>query len=108
MSDLISKVKIKYEIDDLLERNNKLIDEWLANCIDDIIVEQPTIEPTLYGYKLYHLAFVAKLLQNKGVTEENLADVLNSADWIVGLVLEEQRKTMDEALKKVEVENDSM
>ena len=71
-----------------------------------VIAQLPTVEPTLYGYKLEHLAFVAALLQNKGVTEDNLADVLNSVDWIVGLVLEEQRKTIEEALKKVEVKYD--
>ena len=44
MSDLISKEKLKDDIAVLLEENNYLIDEWLANCIDDVIDEQPTIE----------------------------------------------------------------
>lgn len=65
------------------------------------VFDAPTIESTLYGYKLHHLAFVAALLQNKGVTEENLADVLNSVDWVVGLVLEEAKeKTMQAFIKK--------
>lgn len=44
MTDLISREKLKDDIAVLLERNSKLIDEWLANCIDDIIDEAPTIE----------------------------------------------------------------
>lgn len=28
----------------LLERNHKLIDEWLANCIDDVIEQAPTVD----------------------------------------------------------------
>ena len=44
MSDLISREKLKDDIAVLLERNNKLIDEWLANCIDDVIDEQPTVD----------------------------------------------------------------
>lgn len=86
-----------------------LISRFAPECyraVNKLISQLPPLEPTLYGYKLNHLAFVAALLQNKGVTEENLADVLNSVDWIVGMVLEEQRKTMDEALKKVEVKYD--
>ena len=44
MSDLISREKLKDDIAVLLERNDKLIDEWLANCIDDVIDEQPTVD----------------------------------------------------------------
>lgn len=44
MSDLISREKLKDDIAVLLERNDKLIDEWLANCIDDVINEQPTVD----------------------------------------------------------------
>ena len=44
MSDLISKEKLKDDIAVLLERNDKLIDEWLADCIDDVIDEQPTVD----------------------------------------------------------------
>lgn len=44
MSDLISREKLKDDIAVLLERNGELIDEWLANCIDDAIDEQPAIE----------------------------------------------------------------
>lgn len=51
MTDLISREKLKDDIAVLLERNGKLIDEWLANCIDDVIDEQPTIEaePVKHG-----------------------------------------------------------
>lgn len=51
----------------------------------------PPIE-TFYDYNLEHLAFVAALLQNKGVTEENLADVINCVDWVVGLVLDNMKE----------------
>ena len=42
--ELIDKSRLKDDIAVLLERNSGLIDEWLANCIDDVIDEQPTIE----------------------------------------------------------------
>lgn len=44
MTDLVSREKLRDDIAVLLERNGKLIDEWLAYCIDDVIDEQPTIE----------------------------------------------------------------
>lgn len=66
----------------------------------DLLSAQPTIEPTLYGYRLEHLEFVAAILQNKGVTEENLTDVLNSVDRIVGMILKEaEEKTMKSFVK---------
>ena len=49
MSDLISREKLKDDIAVLLERNDKLIDEWLANCIDDVIDEQPTVDAEKHG-----------------------------------------------------------
>lgn len=35
---------LKDDIAVLFERNEKLIDEWLANCVDDVIDEQPTAD----------------------------------------------------------------
>lgn len=69
-----------------------------------MVENEPTIEPTLYGYKLDHLAFVAALLQNKGITEENLADVLNSVDWIVGMILNKAKEKTMQVFIKNEVE----
>ncbi len=47
------------EIAVLLERNDKLIDEWLANCIDDVIEAAPTIEaePVKRGKWIYDNQF---------------------------------------------------
>lgn len=41
---LIEIERLKDDIAVLLERNKKLIDPWLANCIDDTIEEQAVIE----------------------------------------------------------------
>lgn len=42
--DLIDRQRLKDDIAVLFERNEKLIDEWLANCVDDVIDEQPTVD----------------------------------------------------------------
>lgn len=73
-----------------LSSSQEISTEWYF--VEQLIDDAPTIEPTLYGYKFEQLAFVAALLQNKGVTEENLADVLNCVDWVVGLVLEHMKE----------------
>ena len=44
MSDLIDRQRLKDDIAVLFERNEKLIDEWLANCVDDVIDEQPSAD----------------------------------------------------------------
>lgn len=42
--DLIDRQRLKDDIAVLFERNEKLIDEWLANCVDDVIDEQPSAD----------------------------------------------------------------
>lgn len=79
---------------------DKKIAEQIYRYLCDGIEDCPPVEPSIYGYRLEHLAFVATILQNKGVTEENLTDVLNCVDCIVGMVLEEAKeKTMQLIIK---------
>jgi hypothetical protein len=109
MSDLISRQAaidaLWIHITNILENSDydlfiQDVYKMAYRHISELIQNLPSAEPTLYGYKLEHLAFVAALLQNKGVTEENLTDVLNSVDWIVGMILKEAKeKTMQDFIK---------
>ena len=58
MSRYIDAERLKDDMAVLLERNEKLIDEWLANCVDDLIDDQPTadVEEVKHGewvFKFY-------------------------------------------------------
>lgn len=44
MTRYIDADVLKDDIAALFERNEKLIDKWLANCVDDVIDEQPTAD----------------------------------------------------------------
>ncbi|MBO7093574.1 MAG: hypothetical protein J6W33_01535 [Spirochaetia bacterium] len=76
----------------------------LADDARKMAIEALKVEPTLYGYKLEHLAFVAALLQNKEVSEETLTDVFNSVDRIAGMILKEVKEQTIQAFIENEVE----
>jgi hypothetical protein len=62
----IDRDKLKDDIAVLFERNEELIDEWLANCVDDVIDEQPTadvVEKELYNRLLEDATIMAEALK---------------------------------------------
>jgi hypothetical protein len=69
MDDLISKEKTRYDIAMLIMNNNSLIDTWLANCIDDVIDEQPTIEAEPLTDKEQRI-FLAAMAREEKVCKE--------------------------------------
>ena len=58
------------------------------NCIL-YISEQPTVEPTLYGYKIEHLALIARVMEKDGVTPEIAVQIFTDVQTIVMKVVDE-------------------
>ena len=66
---------------------------------DDIykaIKDAPTAEPTLYGYKVEHLALIARVMQKDGVTPEEAVQVFKDVQTIALKVIDE----IDGAVKR--------
>lgn len=55
----------------------------------------PSAEPTLYGYKIERLAYIARVMEKEGVTAEDAARTFSDLGRAVSLVI-------DEALQKLE------
>ena len=60
--------------------------------IQEVIDNQPTIEPELYGYGVRHLAFVANILKADGVTADNLKQTLSNTSALLRITLKEIQK----------------
>lgn len=50
---------------------------------------QPTVEPTLYGYKIEHLALIARVMEKDGVTPEIAVQIFTDVQTIALKVLDE-------------------
>lgn len=63
----------------------------------------PTVEPTLYGYNIKHLAFVATVMEKEGVTAEYAARTFDDISRILKMVIDEAReKILAEVVKKAD------
>ena len=69
--------------------------ETTANEFERILDYLPSVEPTLYGYKIELLAYIARVMEKEGITAEDAArtfdDLARAVSWII-----------DEALPKME------
>lgn len=76
--------------------NHSVYDEFPVGYIMGLIDEQPTVEPTLYGYKIEHLALIARVMEKDGVTPETAVQVFKDVQTIVLKIIDE----IDDAVKR--------
>ena len=74
-----------------------------ADVVVPVIYEKikslPSAQPTLYGYPVEHLVFVANVLHKEGIEPDELANVLEDTGYAVKLVIE----SLQDALHKVKL-----
>ena len=70
------------------------------NCIW-YISEQPTVEPTLYGYKIETLALIARVMQKDGVTPEKAVQIFKDVQTIALKVIDEINRAVEQAFEQV-------
>lgn len=78
----------------ILPRGTKRIITDTLNAYREYIKKLPSIEPTLYGYNIEHLAFVATLLQKENIPPEELKIMLTNIERIVQFVIDDITDTM--------------
>jgi hypothetical protein len=76
--------------------SHSVYDEFSVGYIMGLIDEQPTVEPTLYGYKIEHLALIARVMEKDGVTPEIAVQVFKDVQTIVMKIIDE----IDGAVKR--------
>ena len=76
--------------------------EWtgLAKTIENWINELPPVEPTLYGYKIELLAYIARVMEKEGITAEQAVNSFDDLRMAVRLITEEVLQKVEEAVMK--------
>ena len=73
--------------------------QYRYRCIDpDAVRELPSAQPTLYGYKIEHLIYIAKVMEKEGVTAEYAVRTFDDISRIVRMLIEEAQRKVEEML----------
>ena len=84
------------------------------DAIDNVLIEDdsckvwfklavgnlPTAEPTLYGYKIELLAYIARVMEKEGITAEQAVTSFDDLRMAVRLITEEVLHRVEEAVMK--------
>ena len=91
-------------MDDLISRSALLRDIEQYHVSDGLFqhwVEiQPPVEPTLYGYKIELLAYIARVMEKEGITAEQAVNSFDDLCMAVRLITEEVLQKVKEAAMK--------
>lgn len=91
-------------MDDLISRSALLRDIEQYHVSDGLFqhwVEiQPPVEPTLYGYKIELLAYIARVMEKEGITAEDAARTFSDLGRVVSWTIDEVRQVMEEVVMK--------
>lgn len=92
-------------MDDLISRQAAIDAVWDGTNMDiytrevkEILEELPTVEPTLYGYKIEHLAYIATVMEKEGVTAEYAVRTFDDIERVMKMLIVEIQVKFEEAL----------
>lgn len=82
---------------------NKFCD--IEDAVAGIVKEQmPPAQPTLYGYDIKHLAFVASIMAKKGVSPEEAVTIFRDVNRVIEMMLEDMRDGARRTLEQMVAE----
>lgn len=73
---------------------------YKAEDIYKAIEGVPSAQPTLYGYDIKHLAFVASIMAKKGVSPEEAVAIFRDVNRVIEMMLEDMKEMQENALKQ--------
>lgn len=91
MYDLISRQALLRDIEQY-HVSDGLFQHWVE-------IQQP-VEPTLYGYKIELLAYIARVMEKEGITAEQAVNAFDDLSMAVRLIIEELQQKVEEAVMK--------
>lgn len=101
MNDTISRQAAVNEIDEWIEafrENGHKESASDAHFIRVGIGALPPAQPTLYGYEIEHLAYIARVMQKEGITAEQAVNAFDDLVMAVRLITEEAQQKIEEAI----------
>lgn len=60
----------------------------------------PSAEPTLYGYKIEHLAYIARVMEKEGVTADYAVRTFDDMSRALRMIIEEAQERVMETLNE--------
>ena len=78
-----------------VQRVMAIVENW-AKELRDV----PDAQPTLYGYRIEHLAYIARVMEKEGITAEDAARTFSDLGRAVSWTIDEVRQVMEEAVMK--------
>ena len=63
----------------------------------------PSVEPTLYGYEIEHLALIATVMRKNGVTAEKAVEAFENIVEVVQMIMNEQKDIIRKAVEQWEI-----
>lgn len=66
-----------------------------------VIKHLPLVPPTLYGYKIEHLAYIARVMEKTGITAEQAAKSFDDMGTAIRLLIEEITRKVDESVREM-------
>ena len=58
----------------------------------------PSAQPTLYGYKIEHLAYIARVMEKEGVTADYAVRTFDDMSRAIKMIIDETQQKVEEAL----------
>jgi hypothetical protein len=106
MSDLITRQAAIDALDALCDReceySKKQRSVMCGACrlgsAFDVIDELPSAQPTLYGYEIEHLAYIARVMEKEGLTAEEAVRTFGDMSRAVRMIIEEMQRKIEEAI----------
>lgn len=81
--------------------------KWDSGCwirykmFENAIDSAPTIEPTLYGYNVEHLALIAAVMAKENVTPEKAVETFRNIGGILQMIMDEQKEIIQKAVEQM-------
>ena len=77
--------------------------EDVKRITDEVVKEikqLPSAQPTLYGYNIEHLAYIARVMEKEGITAEVAVNTFLDVGHAVKMILDEARETAEREIFK--------
>lgn len=71
----------------------------IHQCIA-VAYELPSAQPTLYGYKIEHLAYIAMVMEKEGVTADYAVRTFDDMGRAIKMIIDEAQQKVEEALNE--------
>jgi hypothetical protein len=101
MSDLISRAEAIQALDGELTitgRTNAEAVRGYVKLVKDRLERLPSAQPTLYGYKIEHLAYIARVMEKEGVTADYAVRTFDDMSRAIKMIIDETQQKVEEAL----------